>query len=170
MIEYKQGDVVSMILVIVSIFIIGILIFFFSHLSDALYTSLGDYFEDTEFNDTEVTDALDTIHATELVVWDYAFLGLAMGYFLSLLLTAFATKISPVFYFIYAMISLIGLGLATILSNIWQGVSTSPEFATTIARFPITDALLGTYYPTLIGGIIILFMVLLFGKSQDGGL
>jgi len=66
-------------------------------------------------------------------------------------------------------LSLVGLVLAVIASNIWQEMAANPEFATTITRFPIMDAILGTYYPTFIIGVVVVVMILLFGKGPTGG-
>ena len=161
----KKGDIVSILIAIVSIAIIGILIFFVSHTRDQLFTAFDDYFEESEnYNNSEAQIALARINTVENAAWDYAFLGLAMGFFLALALTSFSTKISPIFYWIYGLISLIGLISGVILSNLWQELVANPEFATTITRFPITNALLGTYYPLFVTGLIVVSMILLFGK------
>ena len=165
----KKGDIVSIIFAVVAIFIIGILFFFMNHVTDTLYTQFDDYFnESTSYNDTEAHQALQQIHGVENSIWDYAFVAIFLGYMLALALTAYSTRISAVFYWIYGLLSMVVLGLGVILSNIWQSASATPEFAETITRFPITDAILGSYYPTFITAMIIIGMIILFGKGQGG--
>lgn len=173
----KKGDFESMIYVITIIFIIGIILFFFNHLTDSLYTSLDEYFNTTEdFNETSgdfghVRSAISELQDVETSgIWDYGFLFIALGMFVVLGFTAYSTRISPVFYWIYGILGLIFLALATIVSAIWQHTSSNSVFAETLTRFPITDTLLGTYYPTFIAGIVVITMIFLFGKSPGGRL
>lgn len=162
----KKGDIVSIIFAVVAIFIIGILFFFMNHVTDTMYTSLDEYFNDSvKYNDSVAHESLERIHGVENSIWDYAFVGIFLGYMLALALTAFSTRISAVFYWIYGILSLVVLGLGVILSNIWQEAASQPTFSETILRFPITNAILGTYYPTFITGMIVIGMILLFGKS-----
>lgn len=167
----KKGDIPSILLIIVSLAIVGLIIFFISHVSDDFYSAFDNYFENSSagLNDSTAHETLQKIQATNRSVWDFAFLGIVMGYFLALMLTMFSTRISPVFYWIYALVAIVGLVLATILSNIWQGAVENPEFAVTITRFPMMNTILGTYYPIFITVVIVLAMVLLFGKNPSEG-
>ncbi len=168
MIKNKKGQTQTFIFVVVSVFAVAIVLFFLNHLFDAVYTELDVYFEDSEYNNTEAHTALQEYQTATNSVWDYVFLGVTMSYILLLVLTAFATRISAVFYFVYVIISLTGLLIGTILSNTWQKISESPEFATTITRFPITDTILGTYYPIFMMVALVIFLVILFGKPSGG--
>jgi peptidoglycan/LPS O-acetylase OafA/YrhL len=166
----KKGDFESIIYVVIIIFVIGVILFYMNHVSDQLYTNLDEYFNESDtYNDSVALEAVQDIHEVENEVWDYAFLALVMGYVLALLLSAFSTRITPVFYWIYGILSLVGLVLAVIASNIWQEMAANPEFAVTITRFPIMNAILGTYYPTFIMGVMVVVMILLFGKGPTGG-
>ena len=167
----KKGDAQSIILLIVSLFIIGIIIFFFNHIDDQLFSALSKNLEaNPNFNNTEATRALSDIHEADNSVWDYAFLAIVFGYFLALMLSSFSTRISAVFYWIYGLIAIIGLILAVGLSNIWQTAAEKPEFAETILRFPIMDTILGSYYPIFITIIVVISMILLFGKPAGSDL
>lgn len=60
--------------------------------------------------------------------------------------------------------------MGVMLSNIWQEAAADPEFAVTLTRFPITNAILGSYFPLIVTGIIVLAMLFIFGKppGQEG--
>lgn len=166
----KKGDIASLIYAIVAIFIIGILFFFMNHMNNQLFTSFDKYLNSTEnYNDSVARDTLNEIQDVDNSVWDYLFLFFAIGMFLVMGLTAYSTRISPVFYWIYGVLSLVALGVAVILSDIWQEMVQKSEFSGTLARFPITNAILGTYYPTFIAAFIMLMMILLFGKLPGSG-
>lgn len=160
----NKGQVQTFIFVIASIFAVAVILFFFNHLFDTIYTEFDNYLGDSEYNDSEAHQALQTYQIATNSAWDYAFLGITIGYLLLLIITAFSTRISVVFYWIYILFSLVGFLVGILLSNTWQAISSEPVFAETLARFPITDLLLGTYFPTFMILILSIFLIVLFGK------
>lgn len=160
----KKGDIPSIFFAIVAIIAIGIFIFFFSHLFGSIYTEFGDVLSEGDYNNTHATESLTTIQTTENEIWDYVVLAIALSYIMLLAILGFSTRISAFFFWVYGIVAIIGLFIAVALSNTWQEMAAAPEFATTIARFPITNLLLGDYYPTFILGGIVITMILLFGK------
>ena len=87
-----------------------------------------------------------------------------------MLIFSFATKTNIAFFWIFILLGIVILIVGVVLSNIWQETASQSEFAETILRFPITNAILGTYYPTVIVAILFLGMIILFGKfpGQEG--
>ena len=166
----KKGDIPSILYAIVAVAVVGIIILFGSHLNNAVYDSFDDYFEgNPTFNDTTAHQTVNEIQTKENSLWDYVFLGIAMGYLLITALSAYSTRISPVFYWIYGILSMVGLACAVLLSNAWQSMVAESVFTETVARLPITNLFLGSYYPTVATAIIVLSMVLLFGKNPNEG-
>jgi len=167
MISYfnKKAQFETKLLAVIMIFIIGIILFFFNHVNDQLYSSLGEYFNETEdYNESEAQTALTKIHTVENSIWDFAFLAIFLGIIMQIVLFSFATRINIAFFWILVLLDLPILIVGVILSNVWQGMSTNPEFTETIARFPITDTILGTYFPIVVVFIIFIGSVILFGK------
>lgn len=163
----KKGDIVSIIYVVLIAVIIGILFLFFNRLTDPMYDHLEVYFNDSD--NIEALEATQTIHATDNTAWDWGFLGLIIGMLISLALTAFATRISVAFYWIYGLMSIIVLVLGVAMSNVWQQLAEDPAFASSISHYPITNAILGSNYPIFIAAIIFVGMIILFGKTKDQG-
>ena len=152
----------------VTIFIIGLILFFLSHLNKDIYDGFDKYLNNSEYNDTEAHDALQKLQTIEGTnIWDYAFLAIFIGLIIQMLLFSFATRINIAFYWIFALVGIIILIVGVIVSNIWQETVASPTFADTITRFPITNMLLGTYYPIAVLGILFLGMIILFGKQPS---
>lgn len=182
----KRSQFESVILVVVFIFIVGVILVFSNRVNEELYDSLDQYFEDSDkcnnvyyengtlahtscMNSSEaerVTSRLVSIEQTNM--WDYASLAIFFGLLLQMLIFTFATRISVVFYWIFAILGVVIVFTGVVLSNIWQKIVENPEFVDTIARFPITNALLGNYFPTIVTGILLLAMIILFGKSSEG--
>lgn len=166
LLKNKKGDFQSTIYTVVILFAIGVIILFFNHLFTNIYSEIDDKFStNPRFNDTEAHRAIQDINDVESGgIWDYAFLGIAIGYIIILGVSSFSTRLNPVFFWIYVIVAIVGLVVAVMLSNTWQELAAAPEFAETIARFPITNTLLGTIYPTFVLGIIVIVLILTFGK------
>jgi len=159
----KKADFASILFGVVILFVIGIIFFFVSHFNQEIFSELESEFE-TDYNNTESMTVLTTWQESDQEVWDYAFLGIFFGVLIALGLTAYAIRISPIFYWIYGLMSLFVLVTGVIVSNVWQEAVANPEFVTTLARFPITNAILGSYYPLVVVAIIMIAMIVIFGK------
>jgi len=166
----KKAQFTTFIMVVVFIFIVGILLFFLNHFNKTFYDKFDEYFEGSEeYNNTEAHNATGKLQAIEdSNIWDYAFLAIFFGFVLQIILLSFASKINAAFFWILVIVDIPILIIGTIVSNVWQGIVTNPEFATTITRFPITNAILGTYYPMVVTIILFLAMIILFGKPSRG--
>jgi len=158
----------SIIVVIVTIFIIGVILVFFNRLNNELYGSLDEYFNSSEkFNQTEAHLVVQDIKNIENSVWDYAFLAIFVGFIIQIVLFSFATRINTAFYWLMVIIDIPALIIGVALSGIWQEMATNPEMVESIARFPITNTLLGTYYPIAIVAIMFISAIILFGKRPE---
>lgn len=167
----KKGDVQSIIFAIAVIVALGFVLFFFSMVFDNIYSELEDFFEESDdFNTTDIKEPLSEIRAVEQSAWDYAFLGLLVGYIILVGIFGFTQQASPVFFWISVILSIIGLFVGVALGSVWQelAASTDPTVSATVARFPIMDAVLGTYYPMVATFIILIGLITLYGKPVGG--
>jgi hypothetical protein len=161
----KRGQFESRMLAIILIFIIGVLLIFFNKLNNELYGSLDEYFNQSEdYNNSLAHDAVQDIKDVENSVWDYAFLAIFIGIIIQVVLFSFATRINMAFYWLMMLVDIPVLVLGVIVSAIWQELAANPEFAEQIAIFPITNTLLGTYFPIATLFIIFIGSIILFGK------
>jgi len=165
----KHAQFETKLLAIILIFIVGIILLFLNRVNTEIYGSFDKYFNESEtLNNTEAHQALKTINAFEnSSMWDYAFLAIYIGFILQVVLFSFATRINLAFYWILIVLDVPTLLVAVVLSNIWQSIAVNPQFVSTIARFPITNLLLGSYYPIAALVIIFLGSILLFGKKDS---
>jgi len=165
----KKAQFQTTLLVVITIFIIGIILFFFNHLNNQLYSSLDKYLnESAEYNESEARSSVQRIQTVENSVWDYAFLAIFIGLLIQILMFSFATRANIAFYWLLVLIDIPILIVGVVLSNIWQELAINPEFAVTITRFPITNTLLGTYFPIALTVIFFFGAVILFGKKPGG--
>ena len=141
----KRGQFESVLLVVITIFIIGIILFFFNHMNKQIYDKFDDYFETSDYNNTEAHQALEKIQYIEGTnIWDWAFLAIFIGLIIQIVMFSFATRINIAFYWIMVILDIPILIVGVVLSNVWQSLASNAEFATTILRFPIANLLLGS--------------------------
>jgi len=169
----KRGDIASIIYIVIFIFIAGLTMFLLNHLNQAMYGEIISHINNTESatsNYTNAANVLGKIKTKDMYMWDYAFLGLFIGSLIAIGISAYSTRISPIFFWIYGILSLIVLALGTILSTLWQNFAADPEFAVTLTHYSIMNAILGTYYPLIVTAVVVLSMIILFGKppGQEG--
>jgi hypothetical protein len=170
LIKNKRGDIPSLFYAIVMIFVAAIVLFVLSHLFMGVYGGIDSFLESqTLFNQSEARDTLQKVEDFERSAWDYVFLAIMIGYIIMMGVLAFSTRISPIFYFIYGIAAIFSFGIGVVLSNTWQTIAANPEFAETIIRFPITNAIMGNFFPIFITVIVLMTMILLFGKFVGGG-
>lgn len=161
----KKGQVESIILVVILIFIIGIILVFGNYVNDTVYTKFDSYFDDSpKYNNSDAHQAINEIQTAENSLWDYAFLAIFVGYLIQMIFLSFGSKINIAFFWIYSIFGLVGLIIGTMLSNVWQELAADPTLATIMTHFPITNLLLGTYYPMVITGILLIVIIVTFGK------
>lgn len=165
----RKAQFESKLLAIIMLFIIGVFLIFFNYLSNHIYSSLDDYFnKSTKYSNSYAQEAVTDIQRIDNSAWDYAFVAIFIGLCLQIILLSFATPTNMAFYWIMVLIDIPVLIVGVVLSNIWQEIAADPNFATEIARFPMTNTILGSYYPMIIVAIIFIAGVILYGKR--GGL
>jgi len=168
-IKNKKGQFEGILLAVITLFIIGLILFLFNHVNEKMYSEFDEYFEGSKFNNTEAHNVLEDIQGVEQSrIWDFAFLAIYIGIIMQMLILAFASRANVAFFWIFVLLGLVILIVGTILSNIWQEVVINPEFSETIGRFTITNTLLGTFFPMVITGLIFLALIIIFGKFPGG--
>ena len=164
----KRGDIASVFFIVVLLFIIGVVFVMTNNLNHRLLVKMEVVMNDSNtMNDSVAIERAEQIKQKDDSVWDYAFLGLFIGSLIALGMTAYATRFSIVFFWIYVILGIIVLVVGTMLSNFWQAMAENPEMTETIARFPITNTILGSYYPLVVTGILMFIMGLLFAKTPE---
>lgn len=98
---------------------------------------------------------------------DYVITGVFIGLLLALMIGAWFISGYPIFMVLYMIVGAIGIAAGAIMSNIWEQVSQSSNFITTLASFTITNHLV-TYLPMYVTGAYIIGIILMFAKPQGG--
>jgi len=166
----KGSDIPSILFTIAMLFAIAIMLVVMSFLALNIYEKLNDTLNDNpNIASSYANETLTKVRGFEESMWDYFFLAIAMAYVLSMLILAFVTPTNPWLFAIFSVFGSLGLFIGVVLSNAWEKFAEADALSSTIARFPITDALLNNFYPLFVTMIIVLVMIMLFGKGFAGG-
>jgi hypothetical protein len=103
-------------------------------------------------------------------MWDYLIFGFFIGLVLALIITAYFIGGNPIFLFAFFLVVVIGVVLASVLSNAWDSISSTPPLSGSLASFPLTNHLIQNL-PIYIAVIGFIGMIAMFAKpfSSDGG-
>lgn len=135
------------------------------------YNELFDKFEATEaFNQSD--SVMDAFQGGKDVnaLWDYIILFILIGFTLTVVILGFFVDVHSIFFPIFIVILIIGVGLSMIIDHTWTQVSTQTTFGTLAQdSMPITNHILGNM-PMYYVIISVLSMVALYAKTgQDEG-
>jgi len=105
--------------------------------------------------------------------FDYVVFGVFIGLVLAILITSWFIPSNPIFAAIYFIVVVIGVVLAVPMANVWEDMTTSVIFGTTINSFPMANNLISNMplYIAIIGflGIVIMFAKPNIAGQQGGG-
>jgi len=154
----KKGLAVELTFLFVIIFFLAVSLVSVLFVNDKIAEIIGD---NAELNSTSaapsIIAALDTVNE-DTVNNSFAFL--AGGMILSILLTAFLSRIHPGWFFVYLLLTGINLIVAAPLENIYEKILANPTIAASVAaeqtviNFFMTNLLTIMIVTTVLGLII----------------
>lgn len=99
------------------------------------------------FNVLGFSDAASIANTTAAlyVPWDYAFLLLAVGMMLSVIISSYFIDSHPVFFFITLIVFLIAMTIAPLLSNVYNGFIGNYQGFDASQKLPITTFIIQNY-------------------------
>ena len=125
------------------VLMIGVLLFTFAIgffiINYVVGEVVTDMTETPTLNDT--TGFSDTMGGITKVTGrlDYVVFGLFIGLILSLIITGWFIGGNPIYMFIYFIVTIIAVVLATFFANVWEQVSETAIFGTNVASFTLTN-------------------------------
>lgn len=101
--------------------------------------------------------------------YDYLVLGLFIGLALALIITGWYIGGEPIFAFIYILIVILGVVFSTVLSYVWNEITTLAAFGSTITGMPISNHILQNL-PLYLAVIGFIGLVVMFAKPKNEGI
>tara|TARA_R110000751_G_scaffold92965_3_gene181718 strand:- start:4532 stop:5017 length:486 start_codon:yes stop_codon:yes gene_type:complete len=96
---------------------------------------------------------------------DVVFLILFCGYILAMILTSMAVNFHPGWFFIFVLLSILGVVIAAPISNAYATISQSEAFNSLISTFPVTDMIM-LNLPFVIAIISGILLIITYARSR----
>lgn len=159
----KKGDIFQIFFMLVIVFgvaMVGLLCF-------ALQGKISDFFRgSTDLNSSAVGTNVNNALSTDMpTVVDETVLFVFLGCMIGILIAAARTNFSPIVIFVFLLMLIMAIIMASGLVNIYNVFATSDQLSQYGSQLHLTNVILGRYTPLIIcvlGGIV---LILMYGKS-----
>ena len=94
---------------------------------------------------------------------DYIILGLLIGFIMTVVISSWFIPSNPLFVFFYFLVTIVIVSVSAILSNVWESITQSGQFGTTLVQFPVSNHLM-LHLPVYVGIISFIGIVTMFAK------
>ncbi len=164
----KRASLLDIMFVFIALFVfsIGVLI---------AYTTWDQFKETTNDNRTinwsssywnKVQDKQDTVTSS----WDYIFMFFLVGLTMVLVISTFALKTHPAFFWISLLLIVVFLIIAGALSNVYEDVGNESTLSEANDAYPIMEYVFDNYpFFLLIVGAIVLIALYAKSRFESGG-
>ena len=171
-IQNKKGDVTDIITFLILIFILGVGLFILAFIVPQISQGL----ENANINQsTEAANAIDQLEDFGTVTIQRGFFLLFVGLIISTFISAFLTRVHPIFMFLYIIFIILTVFIGTYLGNAYDQLRNIPTFADTMASQVLINLVFDNLLTIIIAvGAVSLVIVFAnfssFGRSQGGQL
>lgn len=164
----KRGQFQSLMLGVLLLVGFGFVAFTFGDLIFRLFDGMDTALTNTNLNGTVQHQAVEEFAEFNRTAWDQITIVIMVAILLSLIFTAYLTRVSPAFYWIYIIFSIFIVMLGSMFSSFWDTMTAQDIYSTTINNYPMTDAIFGNNFVFIILSLfIILLIIFIFGKGGE---
>lgn len=163
----KKAQIQSTLAAIMLIFAVGVVVFLFGDIFYRFFVELSATAGNvTVMNNNATRETLDRAVNLYATSWDYVTLAVMFAVLISLIFLSYMTRVTPFFYWIYILFSLVVVIVTSLLSEVWTTITTQAVYADAVLRYPITNLILGRMFVTITFLVtVILVIAFMFGKG-----
>jgi len=155
----KQGNIFQLVALLVILFVVAIVGLLFLNLSSRVTEA---YQNMSMFNDSAIAQhANQVMGETAPRTTDYMVFFLFMGMVIGLLISASKTNFSSGIFFLFVLLLVITIFVASGMVNIYSGFANTPSLIDSSSQLVLTNYIFSKYTPliiTVLGGLIMLIM------------
>lgn len=161
----KKGDVFSIFILLVILLAVALLGLLFTKMT----LGATDILKNTPIiNDTEkAKDATEKIETASPYVADGFILFLFLGGVIGLIIAAVSTDFSPAIIFVFILLLIIGIFVASGFTNIYQGFTDDATLSSTANKLAVTDIIFSKYTPLIIGVLGMIILIVMYSKTRS---
>jgi uncharacterized membrane protein YeaQ/YmgE (transglycosylase-associated protein family) len=159
-VQQKKGDIFQIIFVLVIVLVMAIL----GLLCGKLGYEITEAYKDPALGlqDTDSGSQANTqIQQMSIPLMDFFIFFFFLGSNIGLIISAIKTKYSPTIIFLFILLLLLEILLASGVVNLYQGFQSETSLDPIPTQFVLTNMLLSKYFPliiSVIGAVVLIFM------------
>src|SRR3990167_6602416 len=155
----KKGSALDVLYIIVFLFVfaIGLII------ADKVLYEI-DEGTNTTLGSSNVSNFSFAQGRTSIRLFDFAYIFVVIGLFITTIIFAFLIKTHPVFFVASLMLFIVTVIIGVVLSNVYEEFTASPDLVDTANRFPVMNYVMDNLptIVTIMGGLV---LIVLYAKS-----
>lgn len=161
----KRGQIQSVIFAVALFFALGFVAFTFGDLIFRLFDGMDTALEQTTLNATLQHQAVRDFAEFNAYAWDQITLAIMIGILISLFITSYLTRVSPIFYWLYIILTIFIIIGGSLFSQAWDIMISQDIYTQTVQRYPITNAIFGSNFVYILLALFVSFVIIMiFGK------
>lgn len=164
----KRGSIEDSIFIVILLFITALVFIFAYVINNAISTGAAPAFENISAGSSIGFTVVDSIFEHTI---NYVYLAFFFGLIISLIITAFLTPTHPVFYLLSIIIFIALVLVSSIMSNMYESITSSATFTNAVHALPIMDYIM-LHLPLISIVIGIIAAIIIFsraGNAQSSG-
>lgn len=150
------------------IFVVGMVLLFALVILLTLFLTNKINENSTTFLNENESEVISNYTTRVNSVLDYAFLFIFLVLVIGIIITSFLFYSHPIFTVLWILLSIGGIFVSAVVSNLFSEVSSAPAFSSIIGYMKITSFILN-YLPLFTLAIIVISIIIIYSKSQTGG-
>jgi len=162
-IKNKKADLTSIIIIVCILFIFSLIAIFGGYVILEVSKEIKTI---PEFQNNTVETTVNFIQDNANNFLDFFIFILFIGLVIGLIIFSSTIEISPVYIGVFIMLMIIVIFLAGIFANMFSEIIEDEEISNSANQFKLTKFVLGSNFPIIILGVIIITLVILYGKSR----
>lgn len=168
MLKNKRADFQSIVVMIVIVFALAIGSILFSKVFLDITSEMKAMPEIQAKNNTMET--IELVENKTIPLLDFLVFFSLISLMIGLIISSIYINTHPAITIVFVVAMFIAVFLSGQITNIYSEIIAEPEIAPTAAEFKLTGMILGEHFPLIILFVCMVVIVVLYGKSRQGGI
>jgi|ETNvirnome_2_300_1030623.scaffolds.fasta_scaffold01328_11 hypothetical protein len=162
----KRGDVTTIVILI--FLMLGLS--FGAIIFNTVFQEFTDELKQVDEFSNRSVDTIETTQESAPKLLDFFVFFTLISFFIGLIIASIYIDVNPAVIMVFVIVLVIAVILAGQVSNAFEQFSAQDELTSSVASFPLTSLILGSYFPVIILVIGMVVIIILYGKSRRQGL
>lgn len=161
--KLKKGDIFQVVIALIMLFFIAI----FGLLAGTLSYKVAEFYKTSDFLEagSEGAEANQLIQDFSIPMLDFFVFLFFLGSNIALVISAIRTDFSPTMVWIFIMLIMIEVLIASGFVNLYQGFREEAALAPVPDKMILTNIIFSQYTPLIFGIIGAMVLIIMYGKS-----